>query len=185
MEINEYIPLVKKITNRFIGYMSKDDLYQAGLMGLFQASKKFDEKKGYKFPTFASKYIIYSIKDEIRANQTFHLPRKIIKIISFINTGVEFKIEDLMKKFNCTKEDCLTALTYQCVKTFDEQVFVSATTIFDDLMEYLSDEERKLLIMKYKYNLTQLDIAFLMNKSQTYVSKLYKNIINNLRTLYF
>ena len=81
----ENIPLVKHIARRFKGQLPDDDIYQAGLMGLYSAVKAFDKKLGYQFSTFAAKHIIGSIKKEIRDYNLMRLPKNIIRIISNIN----------------------------------------------------------------------------------------------------
>ncbi len=56
--IDEYMGLVKSIAGRYSRYgVSFDDLVQEGIMGLFEAKEKFDEKRGVKFSTFAFYFI--------------------------------------------------------------------------------------------------------------------------------
>lgn len=183
MEISfdENIFLVKKICQRFRGVMIYDDIYQAGLMGLYQAINLFDETKGFKFSTFASKYILYSIRREIRESQQFHLPRKLIKIITYINKLDNYHVEDVANKLGVNKEDVLSAMTYQFISRFDETIYTGEKYYFDDLIYSLNAEEKNMMILKFKYNLTQYDIALLLNKSQTYVSKTLKRILENIK----
>ena len=49
--------------------MEYDDIYQSGLMGLYEACKHFDKEKGVKFSTFATYYVIGEIKRQMRENQ--------------------------------------------------------------------------------------------------------------------
>ncbi len=65
--IKKYQLLVYKIARRFkTNAFDYEDLVQAGLMGLFKATKRYDITKGAKFSTFATYYIIGSIKDELK-----------------------------------------------------------------------------------------------------------------------
>lgn len=65
--VEKYQLLVYKIARRFCtNHTDYEDLVQAGLMGLFKATKRFDITKGVKFTTFATYYIIGAIKDELR-----------------------------------------------------------------------------------------------------------------------
>ncbi|MBE8168545.1 MAG: RNA polymerase sigma factor FliA [Shewanella sp.] len=68
--IELYAPLVKKIAHHMLARLPAsvqlDDLIQAGMMGLLEASGKFDSSKGAKFETFAGIRIRGSMLDEIR-----------------------------------------------------------------------------------------------------------------------
>ncbi|MBC8631695.1 FliA/WhiG family RNA polymerase sigma factor [[Eubacterium] tenue] len=67
--INQNMPIVKSIASKYytnkIG-MEFEDLVSYGVMGLLDASDKFDEEKGVKFSTYASIRITSYIIDEIR-----------------------------------------------------------------------------------------------------------------------
>ncbi|WP_133407601.1 RNA polymerase sigma factor FliA [Parashewanella tropica] len=68
--VEQYAPLVKKIAHHLLARLPAsvqlDDLLQAGLMGLLEASGKFDSSKGAKFETFAGIRIRGAMLDEIR-----------------------------------------------------------------------------------------------------------------------
>lgn len=71
--INKNMPIVKSIASKYytnkIG-MEYEDLVSYGVMGLLDASDKFDEGKGVKFSTYASIRITSYIIDEIRKQST-------------------------------------------------------------------------------------------------------------------
>ncbi len=68
--VEQYAPLVKKIAHHLLARLPAsvqlDDLLQAGMMGLLEASSKFDGTKGAKFETFAGIRIRGAMLDEIR-----------------------------------------------------------------------------------------------------------------------
>ncbi|QLE86137.1 MULTISPECIES: RNA polymerase sigma factor FliA [Shewanella] len=68
--VEQYAPLVKRIAHHLMARLPAsvqlDDLLQAGMMGLLEASTKFDGSKGAKFETFAGIRIRGSMLDEIR-----------------------------------------------------------------------------------------------------------------------
>jgi len=70
--IKVYAPLVKKIGHHLIGRLPKniqvDDLIQAGLIGLLNASKNYDATKGASFLTYAGIRIRGMMLDEVRRN---------------------------------------------------------------------------------------------------------------------
>lgn len=68
--VEQYLPLVKRIAHHLTGRLppsvAVDDMIQAGIIGLMEASKKFDSSKGASFETFAGIRIRGSMLDEIR-----------------------------------------------------------------------------------------------------------------------
>ncbi|GAB1108211.1 MAG: RNA polymerase sigma factor FliA [Shewanella algae] len=68
--VEQYAPLVKRIAPHLLARLPAsvqlDDLLQAGMMGLLEASSKFDGSKGAKFETFAGIRIRGAMIDEIR-----------------------------------------------------------------------------------------------------------------------
>lgn len=82
--------LVKHIASKYhtnkIG-MEYDDLVSCGLMGLIDASNKFDKSKGVKFSTFASIKISSYIIDEIRKHSP--ISRAYVSKIKEYNKSVD------------------------------------------------------------------------------------------------
>ena len=74
------IGLVYNIANKMnYGYIDKDDLIQAGLSGLYEASSKYDNKINNNFASFASIFIISAIKKEMRENNLIVLSKESMK----------------------------------------------------------------------------------------------------------
>ena len=78
---DEFVLLVKQYKGKIIGYIrkfflpgaEKDDLYQLGIIGLYNAVLKFDESKGSSFCLFADFYIRNTIKTAVTsANRKKH-----------------------------------------------------------------------------------------------------------------
>ncbi len=68
--IERHADLVKKIAAHLLARLpanvSKEDLVQSGMIGLIEASKRYDASKGASFETFASIRIKGAMLDEIR-----------------------------------------------------------------------------------------------------------------------
>ena len=75
--VRQYTPLVKRIAHHMIARLPAsvqiDDLVQAGMMGLLDASSRFDEAQGIQFETFAAQRIRGAMLDELRESDW--LPR--------------------------------------------------------------------------------------------------------------
>jgi RNA polymerase sigma factor for flagellar operon FliA len=69
--VRELAPLVKRIAHHFMAKLPAsvevDDLIQAGLMGLLDAARNFDDGQGAQFETYAVQRIRGSILDELRS----------------------------------------------------------------------------------------------------------------------
>lgn len=88
--VNELAPLVKRIAYHFMAKLPAsvevDDLIQAGLIGLLDAAKNFDDTQGAQFETYAIQRIRGSILDELR--QADWLPRNVRKNLRKIENAV-------------------------------------------------------------------------------------------------
>ena len=77
--VEQMAPLVKRIAYHFMARLPAsvhvDDLIQAGLLGLLDAAKNFDDTQGAQFETYAIQRIRGSILDELRRQD--HVPRSI------------------------------------------------------------------------------------------------------------
>lgn len=86
----EHAPLVKKIAHHLKGRLPQtvllEDLMQAGMIGLLEASKKFDAGKGASFETYAGIRIRGYMLDEVRRNDW--VPRSVYKNSRVISEAV-------------------------------------------------------------------------------------------------
>ena len=68
--IEQYLPLVKTVVGRLAmtlpSHVNRDDLYSAGLVGLLNAVRRFDQKCGASFEHYARVRIRGAILDELR-----------------------------------------------------------------------------------------------------------------------
>jgi RNA polymerase sigma factor for flagellar operon FliA len=72
--IIQYVPLVKNIVGRIAmrlpSHVGKEDLINAGIIGLMSALEKFDETRNVLFETYAGFRIRGAILDELRSRDT-------------------------------------------------------------------------------------------------------------------
>ncbi len=70
--VEKHAPLVKRIAchliNRLPASVQLEDLIQAGMIGLLEASRNYDEQQGASFETYAGIRIRGAMLDEIRKN---------------------------------------------------------------------------------------------------------------------
>ncbi len=155
--INEHIGLVYTIASRFkVSAFDRDDLIQAGLMGLITAASRFDIQKGYKFSTFAVPYILGSIKKELRS------------------------IKPEIEKFDVKKYLELELMNRHTSKELSEELLINKEDLILELSK-LTLIEKEIFILKFKDNLTESKIAEMLNISQSTVSRKLKRIIERVR----
>ncbi len=70
--LRQYSPLVRRLAHQMIAKLPAnvqlDDLIQAGMIGLADASQRFDTAQGVQFETFASQRIRGAMLDELRGS---------------------------------------------------------------------------------------------------------------------
>ena len=75
----EYAPIVKHIANRLAARLPSgfqvDDLIQAGMIGLLEATEKFDPSRGIKFKTYADIRVRGAMLDDLRSKDW--IPRSV------------------------------------------------------------------------------------------------------------
>ena len=107
--VQQHAPLVKRIALHLLARLPSsvqlDDLYQAGMIGLLEASSKFDGSKGASFETYAGIRIRGAIIDEVRRGdwspRSVHRNgREISAAISAVEsrTGKDARDEDVAKE---------------------------------------------------------------------------------------
>lgn len=192
---NNNIGLVEKIVNKMnYGYVDKEDLFQAGLIGLYKATKKYDEKIGGNFNSFCTIYIISEIKNELRNNKLIKINKKLIKIKRYLNENSNLSLSQISKKLNVSLELVYLATihkndTYSLNQTIDDDELINSIVdenniINNDYAQIIShlDELSKLIItLKYYKNYSQSEIAKFLNCSQSKVSRIEKNALDLIR----
>jgi len=94
--IMQYVPLVKNIVGRIAmklpSHVGKDDLINAGIIGLMSALEKFDEDRNVLFETYAGFRIRGAILDELRSRDVVSRSDRNKK------TRLEEALEELQKE---------------------------------------------------------------------------------------
>lgn len=176
--IEENIGLVKSIVNRFkVSSFDKDDLMQAGLIGLWKAAYHYNEKMNVKFSTYACKFIIGEIKEEMKKFQMIKISRKYYKIIRELKKDEKINEELIMKKTLCDKNDIIFAYNLM-----NNVALIEDTSQIQDYQEEIkvvkNSKEDKILKVLDEYRnvkkMTQKEIASRLMISQSSVSRLLK-----------
>lgn len=174
--IEENIGLVKTIVSRFnVSNYLKEDLIQAGLIGLWRAAYNYNENLGVKFSTYSVKYILGEIKEELKSHNLIKVSRKYYAIISELRKQQNVDVYEICYRLGCTVDDVNIASSF-----INNIKYVNEDEIVDFKNDIVDSKEEKLLNLvknlKDSKKYTQLEIARRIGKSQSTVSRLYKKI---------
>jgi RNA polymerase sigma factor FliA len=90
--IKNHALLVKRIAHHLLGRLPQsvqlDDLIQAGMLGLLEATKHYDSSKGASFETYAGIRIKGHMLDEVRRNDW--VPRSVYRNARIISEAVKY-----------------------------------------------------------------------------------------------
>lgn len=199
--------LVYSISNYFSNYASREDLYQAGYMGIIKAYKNYDSNINCKFSTYAYTYILGEMRKVVREDKGVKVSREISKLNLKIEKAYILLSQKLMRNPSITEiasyleiDEYLVSeainSTYS-IKSVDEPVgddgimlheVIGKCDDIDNLMmlkeslSNLNPSELELISNRYMKDLTQSETSKLMNMSQVQVSRQEKKILTKLRS---
>ena len=207
MNILEYDKLIYSIAKKFEGYKSKEDLYQAGYMGLLMALNNYKENRNTKFSTYAYKYIYGEMSKLVREDKLVKTSRSFNKLKSDIEKAKnileqklnrEPSIDELSLFLEVSKEEIEYVLKFNnnylsLESSFNQENDLSLLDVISNneidmdtlvsLKEALSKmDEKSIDILNYSMNMTESEIAKMYNTNQVNISRTLKKIKQNIRT---
>lgn len=196
--------MIWKIASHFYG-IDKNDLYQAGVVGLFKALKKYKQNVTTKFSTYAHDYIfgemyLLASNKEIKISKDILRLYKKIEETRYILAQKLAKVPsnlELAEFLGLSLDDinmaCMSASTvmsldidedetrsaYECIPGKVEDV--DTKILVDDSFAVLNDDERNIIRSRYYEDLTQQEVAKKLNMTQVMVSRYEKKGISKMR----
>lgn len=209
IDISENIGLVHSCVKRFVGRgIDYEDMFQTGCVGLVKAAVKFDSSRGFQFSTYAVPVIIGEIKGMFRYGGPVKVSRGLKDAAMKIAVATETFIKSNDRSPTMTELSAITGFKTeliieaigasaapQSLTVDDEDGAASEIDIFtqsdeerltDSLslwqtLERLSDDDKKLISLRYYLNKTQKETAELIGSSQVQVSRREKKILLYMR----
>ncbi len=212
--VEQYAPLVKRIAYHLLGRLPAsvqvEDLMQAGMIGLLEASRKFDFGKGASFETYAGIRIRGAMLDEVRKGDW--APRSVhrnTRMVSDAMRSVESRLGRDAKDHEVAAELDMSLEEYYSIlnDTAGSKLFS-----FDDLLESgapadvqgdfepfaglederfraalaeaingLPEREKLLLSLYYDEELNLKEIGAVLGVSESRVSQLHSQCAARLR----
>lgn len=209
--ILDNINLIYKAANYFKNYASKEDLISAGVIGMINAYKKYDNSYNTKFTTYAFDYIIGEMKKCIRNDKSIRISRNISslylkiekvkelltqkynrepsikEISSYLEIDENYITEALNSVGNVDSLDSKITSDSKELNLYDlvpqEQKDIDLLMDLNDSLNKLNKNDLKLIKYRYYKNLTQQQTAKILGMSQVQVSRNEKKIIKQLKTI--
>lgn len=188
---NDNIGLVSLFVDRLdYGYVEREDLFQAGLMGLFEATKKYNAECNTKFSTYASFFIMGAIKKELRENRLIKYNKEICKVKREIEKNDNiYNIEKIKQKTNVNENIIKDVYLnqFEIIKYDDNLVNTikeKERSIFNYMGECLTEVFYDVIKQRYVDNLTQAEISKQLQISQSKVSRIEKIGLQRLKKYY-
>ena len=204
-------PLVYSIAGRFSGRgADMSDLVESGNIGLVKAMKTFDFSHGCVFSTYAVPLIFGEIRRFLRDDGIIKVSREEKRLSALLcaererrlSAGEDADIASVAAAVGISREDAASALfAASPVRSLDESAYddddstTLGSTICDEDAEVrqfdrfalrmaidgLSEEHRKLIILRYFRDLSQTETAKILGLTQVKVSREEKKIMEILR----
>ena len=180
--LKKYDGIIRKIVNRYkVSNFDKEDLYQAGQIGLFKAIKNFNSCFNVNLSTYAFKYIIGEVNREYKKLNLYGNV-EYNKIRNYIFLHSNKTPEEICIDLNINKETF-----YDAVSRVDQVTYLE-----DEIRDQILDRKEELDLelnndesILYQYyivrNLTQSEIAKLLNVSQSTVSRSISKLKKKLK----
>lgn len=149
----------------------QDDLISIGTIGLIKAINSFDDTKGIKLATFASRCIENEILMYFRSKKKNSQEISISEPIDTDSEGNPLTLIDII-----SREDDIAD---------DIDLKIKTEMLYGFIEEIKDEREKTIIVLRYGlYNtvpLTQNQVARRLNISRSYVSRIEKKIIERLR----
>jgi len=196
----DYEGLIYSIISKYPNRFDKEDLFQAGMLGLVDAYKHYDPHANTKFSTYAYYYIVGEVNKYIKECSSLKIGKDLIELKKKI-----IKVTDLMTQklgripsnleialyLDVPEQDINEALISTDEVSSIEESFnylESNDNINIDLLDLkmeinkLPKEEREIIISRYFTGLTQSETSNKLGISQVQVSRNEAKILKKLRT---
>lgn len=202
--IEDNTRLIYSIVKMFEG--NKEDLYQAGVLGLLKALKNFDKSLNVKFTTYAYPYILGEIRKQVREDKQIKISRdisrfnyKIAEVTNLLSQKYlrQPSIKEIASFLNIDEQIVIDSInSRRRIQSLDEtinddlsieEVIPSKKLELDSLIDLkeelskLNDLDKEIIANRYYNDYTQQETAKILGISQVQVSRKEQKILTKLK----
>lgn len=201
--------LIHALSRRY-DYRLREDLFQAGVLGVIDAYNHYDASRKTKFSSYAYPYILGEMKKYIREDRTIKVSRDIICLCSKIEEAKDVLRQKLYREpllqelslfLEMPEDKIIDALEFnRYIRSIDEPLNYDGKelTIKDvvgayescdkldlislrDELSKLSPKEKAIIEKRYFQDFTQTETARIMGVTQVNVSRTEQKVIKQLK----
>lgn len=172
--IERNLRLVSHIVKKYYSKTNDtDDLISIGTIGLIKAIDSFKGDKNVRLATYASRCIENEVLMYFRTNKKTANDVYLNDTLEIDKDGNSLTIEDTISSDTDLADNLETKIRWEKVAK---------------IIKNLDDErEKEIIILRYGLNnkkpLTQREVAQRLNISRSYVSRIEKNVLNNIKKM--
>lgn len=172
MLIEKNLRLVSHIVKKYYSKTNDtDDLISIGTIGLINAIDSFKPAKNVRLATYASRCIENEVLMHFRSGRKQANDIHLGDTLEVDKDGNPLTIEDTISSDSDLADDLETKLRWEKVS---------------QIIKELSDErEKEIIILRYglhnKKPLTQREVVQMLNISRSYVSRIEKKVLNDIK----
>ncbi len=170
--IEHNLRLVAHVIKKYYSnYAEQDDLISIGTIGLIKAIDTFKSEKGTRLATYAARCIENEILMYFRSQKKSSLDISVNEPIETDSEGNPLTLIDLI----ATEDSIL------------DDIYLSSMSkkLYKFINEINNERDKTIIILRYGLNnkkpLTQREVANMLNISRSYVSRIEKRILNELK----
>lgn len=190
-----------------------DDLYQVAMLGLLNAIDRFEEDRDSEFLAFAVPTIMGEVRRYFRdSGWSMHVPRRLKELHSKINTAAAelsqltttaptpkqiavhlgLELDEVHEGIAAARAYRLDSLDQPSPPTRQPDMSTNDDVQFDEIEDeetlrpaiaQLSEQEQRVLMLRFYGDMTQTQIAQRLGVSQMQVSRLLSNATHTLRRI--
>ena len=208
--IKENKGLMYSIISKYTKYYEFDDLYQVSVIGIMKAYNNYNENSNAKFSTYAYKYILSEVVNFVNGSKVIKTSREYNKLYKKILETKNILTQRLMKEPSTYELSLFLELDEniindvlrlkESVKSLDEAIREDGKTLtlldslsidnnnmnidnilLKELLETLTEEELKLINLRYFQDKTQSETARCLHTNQVQVSRNETKILKKLK----
>ena len=202
--LNSCEPLILAISNQFYG-IDKEDLLQAGRIGLYSAYKNYKSDSNTKFSTYAYSYIFGEMYKLSIESKSIKINKETLKLIKLIEKARNYLTQSLGKIPNNNDISNYLEIDLNIINNAiiysnkvlsldkeneDEKTLYNLTSSDEDndikidikdSIDLLNEDEKNIIKYRYYNDLTQQQIAKMMGISQVKVSRYEQKSLKKLK----
>lgn len=186
--VEKYRALILSISKKFYK-APKEDLIQAGFLGLTKAYKNYDIKMGVKFSTYAYQYIFGEMYETENSNRPIKLQKKSLSLYRNVLKTQELLSQKKGRNVSLEETTAYLNIDYNVflsiLNSLEESISIEQNEInipmeekIDDLLLLkdclleLSSLEKEVIKSRYFEDLSQSETAKILGLSQVKISRI-------------